>query len=79
MLLRDPRNSSQSTTQGGWRFTPCRNKICFRTYIEYADTCPVLTSSGIERTPRMRSSRMLMPRRLDHYAKHWPSKVGNGR
>ena len=69
MLLRDPRNSNQSTTQGGWRFTPCGNKICFRTYIEYADICPMLTSNGIERTPRMRSSRMLMPRRLDHYAK----------
>ena len=69
MLLRDPRNSSQSTTQGGWRYTPCGDKICFRTYIEYVGTCPILTSSGIKRTPRMRSSRMLMPRSLDHYEK----------
>ena len=69
MLLQDPRNSNQSTTQGGWRYTPCGNKICFRTYIEYADICPMLTSNSIERTPKMRSSRMLMPRRLDHYAR----------
>ena len=70
MLLRNPRNSSQSTTQGGLRFTPCGKKICFGTYIEYVDICPMLTSNGIERTPRMQSSRMLMPRRLDHYARH---------
>ena len=69
MLLQEPRNSNQSTTQGGWRYTPCGNKICFRTYIEYAGTCPMLTSNGIERTPRMRRSRMLMPRRLDDYAR----------
>ena len=69
MLLLDPRNSNQSTMQGGWRYTPCGNKICFRTYIEYAGTCPILTSSGVGKTPRMQSSRMLMPRRLDHYAR----------
>ena len=68
-LQQEPRNSSQSTTQEGWRYTPCGNKICFRTYIEYAGICPMLTSNGIERTPRMLSSRMLMPRRLDHYAR----------
>ena len=28
MLLLDPRNSNQLTTQGGWRYTPCGNKIC---------------------------------------------------
>ena len=69
MLLLDPRNSNQSTTQGGWRYTLCGNKICSHTFIEYAGTCPILTSNGIGRTPRMRSSQMLMPRRLDHYAR----------
>ena len=69
MLLLDLRNSNQPTTQGGWRYTPCGNKICSRTYIGFADTCPIPTSSGIDRTPRMRSSPMLMPRRLVYYAR----------
>ena len=55
MLLLDPRNSNQPTTQGGWCYTPCGNKICSRTYIGFADTCPIPTSSGIGRNPRMRS------------------------
>ena len=69
MLLLDPRNSNQLTTQGGWRYTPCGYKTCSRTYTGSADTCPIPTSSGIERTPRMRSSPMLMPRKFDHYAR----------
>ena len=69
MLLLDLRNSNQPTMQGGWRYTPCGNKICSRTYIEYAGTCPIPISSGIGRTPRMRSFPMLMPRRLDHCAR----------
>ena len=32
MLLLDPKNSNQLTTQGGWRYTPCGNKICSRTH-----------------------------------------------
>ena len=32
-------------------------------------TCPIPISSGIERTARMRIFPMLMPRRLDHYAR----------
>ena len=43
MLLLDPRNSNQSTTQGGWRYTLCGNKICSHTFIEYAGTCQVDT------------------------------------
>ena len=61
MLLLDPRNSNQPTTQGRWRYTSCGNKICSCTYIGSADTCPIPISSGIERTPRMRSSPMLVP------------------
>ena len=38
MLLLGPRNSNQLTTQGGWRYTPCGNKICSRTYTGFADT-----------------------------------------
>ena len=69
MLLLDLRNSNQPTKQGGWRYTSCGNKICSRTYIEYAGTCPIPMSSGIGRTLRMNSFPMLMPRRLDHYAR----------
>ena len=69
MLLLDLRNSNQPKTQGGWRYTPCGNKICSRTYIEYAGTCSIPISSGIGRTPRMRNFPMLMRRRLDHYAR----------
>ena len=60
------RNSNQWTTQGGWRYTPCGKWI---TYIGYVDICPSPTSSGTVSTPRMLSSRMLMPLESDHYAR----------
>ena len=70
MLQPGPRNSNQWTTQGGWRYTPCGTKICSRTYIGFAVTCPIPTSSGTVRTRRTRSSRTLMQRKLGHYARH---------
>ena len=70
MLQPGSRNSNQWTTQGGWRDTPCGSKICSRTYIGFAVTCPIPTSSGTVRTRRTRSSRTLMHIKLDHYARH---------
>ena len=62
-------NSNQWTTQGGWRYTPCGKCIISRTYIGYVDICPNPTSSGTVSTPRMLSSRMVMPLEFDHYAR----------
>ena len=70
MLQPGPRNSNHWTTQGEWRYTPCGTKICSRTYIGFAVTCLIPTSSGTVRTRRTQSSRTLMQRKLSHYARH---------